>query len=129
MKVYKSLRTRIQYSIYLWTQTRMRIWWNLRTDVDEIFGDPHLSGHYACSLGGPHHGFFLDLSFDFENNSSLTSLILIINLVQKRLNFNSNFSSEKISNSDLALIIRKIYNFYFSSKLITNSNYNPYHEL
>jgi len=56
MKVYKSLRTRIQYSIYLWTQTRMRIWSNLRTDVDEIFGDPHLSGHYACSLGGPHHG-------------------------------------------------------------------------
>ena len=26
MKEYKSLRTRIQYSIYLWTQTRMRIW-------------------------------------------------------------------------------------------------------
>ena len=24
--------------------------------MDEIFGDPHLSGHYACSLGGLHHG-------------------------------------------------------------------------
>jgi len=30
MKVYKSLRTRIQYSIYLWTQTRMRIWSKLK---------------------------------------------------------------------------------------------------
>ena len=29
---------------------------NPRTDVDEIFGDLHLSGHNACSLGGPHHG-------------------------------------------------------------------------
>jgi len=56
MKVYKSLRTRIQYSIYLWTQTRMRIWENLRRDMDEIFWDLHLSGHYACSLDGPHHG-------------------------------------------------------------------------
>ena len=51
MKVYKSLRMRIQYSIYLWT-TGQNPW----TDVDEIFRDPHLSGHYACSPGGPHHG-------------------------------------------------------------------------
>jgi len=26
MKVYKSLRTRNQYSIYPWTQMRMQIW-------------------------------------------------------------------------------------------------------
>ena len=53
MKEYKSLRTRIQYSIYMWTQTRMRIFGqNPRTNVDEIFGDPRLSGHYACSLDG-----------------------------------------------------------------------------
>jgi len=54
MKVYNSLHVQIQYSIYL--RCRCGSGQNPRTDVDEIFGDPHLSGHYACSLGGPHHG-------------------------------------------------------------------------
>jgi len=45
------LRTWIQYSIYLWTQTQIRIFGqNPRTIVDEIFGDLHLS---AYSVDGP----------------------------------------------------------------------------
>jgi len=53
MNAYTLLRMWIQYSIYLWTQTWMRIW-SKSTDWRgwNICG----SGHCACSLVGPHHG-------------------------------------------------------------------------
>jgi len=59
MKVYKSSRTRSRVSnkaSICGLRRGCGSGQNLRTDVDEIFVDPHLSGHYACSLRGPHHG-------------------------------------------------------------------------
>ena len=48
MKVYKSLRRSNKASI-CGLRRGCGSGQNLRTNVDEIFGDPHLSGHYACS--------------------------------------------------------------------------------
>ena len=65
--------------------------------------------------------------------SSVILLLKIISVIIQfsglNFNFNSNFSSQTISNSNLILITRKISNFYFNSKIITNSNSNPYYEL